>query len=112
MSQQADAFEDRLAAMFADPPPAPDAELFATAVERRLAANARLRRRVYAACLAGSLGLAFLILTVTGGWGADLPGLVNFEAFTFDWMNQLGPAVGALLLVWLIVELAPTPYRR
>ena len=109
MSLQADPFEDRLEAMFADAAPAPDAELFALKVERRIAVEARVRRNVYTASLAGAAGVAVLILAVTRG---RMPSLAGLEANTVNWLYQLGPAAGAMLLIWLIAEMSPTPYRR
>ena len=108
MSLQADPFADRLEAMFADADPAPDAEAFALKVEHRIAVEARVRRTVYTACFAGAVGIAVLILTLTRG---RMPSLAGLEANTINWAYQLGPAAGAMLLIWLIAELSPTPYR-
>lgn len=109
MSLQADPFEDRLEAMFADAAPAHDAEAFALKVEQRIAASARTRRRVYGACIAGAVGVAVLILALTR---AKMPNLSVFEANASGWATQLWPAAAAMFVIWLIAELSPTAYRR
>ncbi len=109
MERQADPFEDRLEALFADPPPAADAETFALAVERRIADQVRLRRMVYGGCLAGAFIGALVILALAGGAQA-MPDLAGADATA--WLERFGPVLGAALLIWLVAELAPSPYRR
>ena len=99
-------FENRLEAMFADPPPAPDAEAFARAVERRLAGENRQRRLVLAGSSVGGLIAGLAVLAVSAAGRGGLSAIADSS-----WIAQAGPFVIAAAGAWALVELSAAMSR-
>ena len=109
MPSSIDPFERQLEAMFADPPPAPDAEAFVAALERRVTAERRRRSLVFGACTAASGLSAAAIFVLSGafsGSGRAIAGAAGrLNGIDPSTLTQTGLVVVGLGVLWGLSEL-------